>query len=179
MFAVGESQSGEYAIYKLENKAVIGEFKFKHEGIGSNRAVRDTMDAAFEFFQNNAQRVTAGMNAASKDYLLFFNDLQTKGLSEGVSLAEFVGLCSAACNRPVQAGLVIPGILRLSGSMDSLTNLEDIIRVAKNAGAKRILLPMSCIQDLQGIPQELLGSVSPEFYTDGDAVGAAKKALDL
>ena len=179
VFAVGESQSGEYAIYKLENKAVIGEFKFKHEGIGSNRAVRDTMDAAFEFFQNNAQRVTAGMNAASKDYLLFFNDLQTKGLSEGVSLAEFVGLCSAACNRPVQAGLVIPGILRLSGSMDSLTNLEDIIRVAKNAGAKRILLPMSCIQDLQGIPQELLGSVSPEFYTDGDAVGAAKKALDL
>ena len=63
--------------------------------------------------------------------------------------------------------------------MDPLTNLEDIIRVAKNAGAKRILLPMSCIQDLQGIPQELLGSVSPEFYTDGDAVGAAKKALDL
>lgn len=179
VFAVGASQSGEYAMYKLENKAVIGEFEFKHEGIGGNRAVRDTMDAAFEFFQNNAQRVTAGMNAASKDYLLFFNDLQTKGLSEEVSLAEFVGLCSAACNCPVQAGLVIPGILRLSGSMDPLANLEDIIRVAKNAGAKRILLPMSCIQDLQGIPQELLGSVSPEFYTDGDAVGAAKKALDL
>ena len=137
------------------------------------------MDAAFKVFQDNAARVAPGMGIDGKDFLLYFNDLQGKGLSEEVSLAEFIGLCSAACNRPVQAALAVPGILRLSGSMDNLANLEDIIRVAKNAGAKRILLPFSCIQGLQDVPPELMGSVSPEFYADGDAVGAAKKALDL
>ena len=179
VFGIGCSQGGEYAVYRLENKFVAGECKFKHEGIGNNRPVRDTMEAAFSFFQNNASRVAPGMSIGTKDFLLYFNDLQGKGLSEEVSLAEFIGLCSAACSRPVQAGLAIPGILRLSGSMDELNNLEDIIRVAKNAGARRILLPLSCIQGLQTVPQELMGSVSPEFYTDGDAVGAAKKALDL
>ena len=70
-------------------------------------------------------------------------------------------------------------MLRISGSMDPISNLEDVIRVAKNAGAKRILLPFSCIQELQNVPSDLIGSVSPEFYADGDAVGAAKKALNL
>ena len=63
--------------------------------------------------------------------------------------------------------------------MDPLTGLEDIMRVAVNAGARRILLPMSCIQDLQRVPPEIVGAISAEFYPDEDAVAAAKKALGL
>lgn len=77
------------------------------------------------------------------------------------------------------ASLAIPGIVRLSGSMDDLKGLEDILRVAKNAGAKRILLPFSAIRDMQDIPMELASSVSPDFYQDGDIVGAARKALGI
>ena len=77
------------------------------------------------------------------------------------------------------ASLVIPGILRMSGSMDELRDLEDIFRVAKNAGAKKILLPMSSLAQLQTVPQELMSSVSPDFYPDGDAVSAARKALEI
>ena len=105
--------------------------------------MRDTLEAAFDNFVNLANRVAPGMHIGSKDYLLFYNDLQSKGLSEEVSLAEFVGLCSAACNRPVMPALAIPGILRMSGSMDEIRGLEDIMRVAKNAGAKRVILPLS------------------------------------
>ena len=105
--------------------------------------------------------------------------MQKKGLSGEVSLAEFVGLCSAACNRPVAAGTVIPGVLRMSGTMDELHDLEDILRVAKNAGAKRVLLPFGCIKDLQTVSSELMASVSPDFYPDGDAVAVARKALGL
>ena len=86
-------------------------------------------------------------------------------------------LCSM--QRPVVASLAIPGIVRLSGSMDDLKGLEDILRVAKNAGAKRILLPFSAIRDMQDIPMELASSVSPDFYQDGDIVGAARKALGI
>ncbi len=180
VFAVGRAcRSEEMAIYKLENRAVAGELKFKTEGIGSSRPVKESMNAAFRCFESNGSRVTQGMHIYSKDYLLFYNDLQGKGLSDELSLAEFVGLCSAAANRPVAASLVVPGILRLSGTMDPLTGLEDIMRVAVNAGARRILLPMSCIQDLQRVPPEIVGAISAEFYPDEDAVAAAKKALGL
>lgn len=178
VFGIGRSIEGKHAVYKLENKAIAGSCHFQSEGIGS-RGARESIDAAWNYFVNNANRVDAGMHLDKKDYLLFFNDLQAKGPSDEVSLAEFVGLCSAACNRPVAAGLAIPGVLRLSGSMDEVKGLEDILRVAKNAGAKRILLPFGAIKDLQAIPMELASSVSPDFYPDGDAVSAARKALGI
>lgn len=179
VFGVGRSIADEMAVYRLENKAVSGNAAFRMEGVGSNREVRDALNAAFEQFKNCAPRLAAGMHVTSRDYLLFCNDLQAKGPSAEVSLAEFIGLCSAASGRPVMAGLVIPGILRLSGSLEPVGNLEDVLRVAKNAGAKRILLPMSSIADLQGVAPELIGAVSPEFYETGDAVSAARRALGL
>lgn len=180
VYAIGQvMRSSDYAVYRLENRAIPGEFKLQTEGIGYARPVREAMEAAFRYFEDNARRVAAGMRIASKDYLLFFNDLQEKGLSDEVSLAEFIGLCSAAANRPVTPSLVIPGILRLSGTLEPLDNLEDIMRVAKNAGAKKVLLPMGCIKDLQDIPAEFIGAVSPEFYPEGDAIAAAQKALEL
>lgn len=178
-FGIGRSLDGEYAVYKLENKAVSGDGKFQIEGVGSRRAVRDTLNAAFQQFRDNAPRISRGMSVESFDYLLFFDDLQKKGLSLEVSLAEFVGLCSAAAGRPVLGGLVMPGILRLSGTLEPVADLEDVLRVAKNAGATRILLPMGSIADLQAVPSELLGSVSPIFYDTGDAVSAALHALGI
>lgn len=179
VFGVGRSIADEMAIYRLENKAVSGNAAFRMEGVGSNREVRDALNAAFEQFKNCAARLAAGMHVTSRDYLLFCNDLQAKGPSAEISLAEFIGLCSAASGRPVIAGLVIPGILRLSGSLEPISNLADVLRVAKNAGAKRILLPMSSIADLQNVAPELIGAVSPEFYETGDAVAAARRALGL
>ncbi len=178
-FGVGRSLDGEYAVYRLENKAVPGEGRFRIEGVGSRRAVRDTLDAAFQQFKDNAPRVSRGLAVESFDYLLFFNDLQKKGLSLEVSLAEFVGLCSAAAGRPVLGGLAVPGILRLSGTLEPAADLEDVLRVAKNAGATKVLLPMSSIADLQRVSSELLGAVVPIFYNSGDPVDAAMKALGL
>lgn len=179
VFAIGTSVGDETAVYKLENKAVTGEMRFSVEGVGHNKPVSDSLNAAFEQFKQNAPRLASGMNIASKNYLLYYNDIQNKGLSAELSLAEFIGLCSAAANHPVMPGLVIPGILRISGTLEPISNLEDVMRVAKNAGAKRVLLPMSSIADLQGISPELIGSVSPEFYNTGDIVSAAQKALGI
>ena len=176
VFGIGHSAaSGECAVYKLENRAVAGDFHLQTEGLGGYKAVKEAIKAAWQYFENNAARVAPGMHINKKDYLLFFNDLQGKGASDEVSLAEFVGLCSAAANRPVSAALVIPGVLRMSGTMGELRDLEDIMRVARNAGARRILLPMSAIRDLQGIAPELISAISPDFYPDGDAVAARRR----
>ena len=179
VFGVGKSLGGEFAVYKLENKAVAGEGKFSHEGIGNSRPVKDSVEAAHRLFMENASRVARGMHVGSKDFLLYFNDLQSKGLSDEVSLAEFVGLCSAACNKPVLDAMVVPGALRISGTIDDIRGLEDIMRMAKNAGAKRVLLPTSSILDMQTVSPELMSGVSPVFYIPGDYVDAAQKALGL
>ena len=177
VYAVGRSIGGEWSVYRLENKVVAGSQRFQTENVP--RFAKESFEAAFSQFRDNAGSIARGMHIGEKDYLLFLNDLQGHDASDELSLAEFVGLCSAACGRPVMAGLAIPGVVRLSGTMDELVGLTDIYRVAKNAGAKRLLLPRGAIRNLMDVPGELTEAVSPEFYPDSDFVAAARKALEL
>ena len=178
VFGIGRSMAGEQAVYKLENKRVAGDLKFRVEGVAS-RAAKDSLDAAFQQFRSAGVRLGGGMQVEGRDYLLYVDDVQKKGETLEVSLAEFVGLCSAACGRPVMGQLAVPGVLHLSGTLDPVANLDDVMRVAKNAGATKVLLPYSSIADLQRVPAEVLGAVAPVLYETGNPVDAAAKALGI
>lgn len=178
VFAVGASRSsGEMCIYRMENKTVKGSGKMETQGVGNNRPVKECVNAAWTYFENNVRNIIPGVRITDKDYLLYYADTQGKGLSAEVSLAEFIGLCSAFAERSVIDSLAIAGEIKISGTLEELTNLEDIMRVCKNAGAKKVLLPMDSIKDIQSVPRELMNYVQPIFYND--PVDAAKKALDI
>jgi len=178
VYAIGLCLSdNEPAVYRLENKAVRGSGKFESQGVGNIRTVRESVNAAWAYFQSNAKKVMPGTSLTSSDYLLYYDDVQGKGPSAEVSLAEWVGLCSALSDKPITEATAIVGELKLSGSMGEVKNLESIIRVAKNAGARRLLLPMQSMKDMMQVPSELLAAVQPVFYLD--PVDAVKKALDI
>ena len=178
VYAIGANQEdGEFAVYRLENKVVRGNGKFEMQGVGSNRPLRESMNAAWYYFQNNAKRVVPGVSLAGNDYLLYYDDVQGKYPSSEISIAEWVGLCSALMDRPVLESLAIVGEIKLSGSMGEVKGLENIVRVTKNAGARRLLLPMQSMQDMMLVPSELLTAIQPMFYVD--PVDAVKKALDI
>ena len=177
LFAVGKSQSGEMCVYRLENKTGKGTGRMETQGVGNNRPVKESVSASWAYFQDNAKRIIPGCKILDKDYLLYYADTQGKGLSTEISLGEFIGLCSALAERSVIESLAIAGELKLSGTLGELTNLEDILRVCKNAGAKKVLLPMDSIKDIQSVSRELLNYVQPIFYND--PIDAAKKALDI
>lgn len=177
IFAVGASVlSDETCVYKLENKAVAGNGNLKTQGVYS-KLVKECLDAAWAYFKTNAKKVIPGAKVLDRDYLLYYADTQGKGLSDEISLAEFIALCSTVAERPVIEALAVVGEIKLSGTLEEVTGVEDIMRVCKNAGAKRLLLPMDCIKDIQNVSRELLNKVQPVFYTD--PVDAAKKALDI
>lgn len=178
VFAIGACQAdGEVAVYRLENKAVRGTGKLEMQGIGNNRALRESMNAAWQYFLDNAKRVIPGARLSDHDYLLYYNDVQSKSPSTETSVAEWIGLCSALLDKQITEATAVVGDIKLSGSMAEVHNVEDIIRVAKNAGARRVLLPMQSMPDLMKVSSELLAAVQPVFYVD--AVDAVKKALDI
>lgn len=177
IFAIGKSiVSGDMCIYRLENKAVKGTGKLETQGV-SSKVVKESVEAAWFYFQQNAKSIISGARYTDKDFLLYYADTQSKGLSDQVSLGEFIGLCSALYETPVIESTAVAGEIKLSGTLNELTNVEDILRVCKNAGAKRVLLPMNSIKDIQSVSKELLNTVQPIFYTD--PIDAAKKALEI
>lgn len=177
IFAIGRSDStGDICVYKLENRGVAGSGEMQRQGIGTKR-VNECINAGEAYFKNMVRRIVPGYKIYDKDYLLYYADLQEKGLSSQVSLAEFIGLCSIAAERPVINSLAVVGEIKLSGTLEEVTNVEDIIRVCKNAGAKHLLLPETCMEDVKKVSDELLDSVRLFYYRD--PVDAAKIALDL
>ena len=178
VFALGANQiDGEVAVYRLENKVIRGNGKMETQGIGGNRSVNECVDAAWYYFMDKARAILPGTTLSDHDYLLYYADPQSKGLSTEVSVAELVGLCSAVANRPVMEATAVIGEIKLSGTMGEIKNLENIVRVAKNAGAKQLLLPIQSMQELMHVPGELLTAVQPIFYSD--PIEAVKKAIEL
>ena len=178
VFAIGSCQAdGDMAVYRLENKVVRGSGKFETQGIGNNRPLKESMNAAWAYFQSNAKKLIPGVQLSGRDFLLYYNDIQGKSPSAEVSVAEWVALCSALLDKQITEATAIVGEIKLSGSMGEVHDLEDMIRVAKNAGARRVLLPMQSMSDLMNIPSSLLTAIQPVFYVD--AIDAVKKALDI
>ena len=181
VYAVGRSIGDRIGIYRLENKLIAGDgtFSFRNvEGLAhAPRSVRDSITAAFNCFCELARTYAPGVGERF-DYSLYFNDLQNRGVSDEVSVAEVVGLFSALANRPVMASMVICGRVVMSGGMMPITSeLEELFVAAANAGAGTILLPEDSRAQYDALRQDLKGEVSAIFY--GTPLEAAKKALGL
>lgn len=181
VYAVGRSVDDRIGIYRLENKLIdgTGKFSFKNvEGLArSPKSVKDSLTAAFNYFEGNVGRLISG-SYKDFDYSLYFNDLQNRGVSDEVSVAEVIGLFSAISNRSVLPGLVICGRVVMSGSMMPIvTELDEIFVAASNAGAKCILLPSDCKGKYESMRDELKREISVSFYSS--PLEAAEIALGV
>lgn len=125
VYGVGRSVTDVLGIYRLENKLIdgTGVFSFKNvEGLArAPKSVKDSITAAFNYFGENYKKIITGAYE-NFDYSLYFNDLQSRGVSDEISVAEVVGLFSGLANRPVLPSLVICGRVVMSGSMMPITS---------------------------------------------------------
>ena len=181
VYGVGRSVTDILGIYRLENKLVDGSgtFSFKNvEGLAkSPKSVRDSLNAAFYYFHEHSGEFVSG-SSEDFDYSLYFNDLQSRGVSDEISVAEVVGLFSGLANRAVLPALVICGRVVMSGSMMPITTqLDEIFVAAANAGAKKIMLPVDSQKEYEKLRADLKEEISVIFYST--PVEAAKKALGV
>src|SRR5690625_3262613 len=177
VYVAGQSQSGMLGIYKLENEMVSGTGKYDKSGIGSDRAVRESLDTAFRYFTANSKSISNTISTKTKDYLMHVSDLQGLGLTEGLGVAQLIGLASVAMNKPVQESTVVIGNMTVGGTISKVEEFANLLQVCVDAGAKKVLIPASQVADLQTVPNELIVKVQPIFYSD--PMDAVYKALGV
>ncbi len=177
VYVAGHGNSGMIGIYKLENEVVSGAGKFEKSGVGSERDARESLDTAFRYFTSNIKSINSSLNYKTKDYLMHIEDLQGIGLTEDLAIAELIGLCSAVLGKPVQGSLIVIGNMTVGGTISKVREFAEMLQVSVDAGAKKVLLPSSAVQDLQTVPSDLLVKVQPIFYSD--PIDAVYKALGV
>ena len=104
-------------------------------------------------------------------------DLQGIGLTPQLAVAELIGLCSGALEKPVQESTVVLGNMTVGGTIEKVGELANVLQVCVDAGAKKVLIPASSVVDFQTVPADLLIKVQPIFYAD--PIDAVFKALGV
>jgi ATP-dependent Lon protease len=160
-------------IYRIEIQTLAGTGKLLVSGPLSREPVR----IAFDYFKAHASRVSGMIRPSESDFHLHLVDLQGGGEPDVSTLASLIALSSGAIGRPVQSQLVIMGDMSLGGVITPARNLAESLQVAFDAGAKRILLPMSSVGDITTVPGELFAKFQTSFYSD--PVDAVFKAIGV
>src|SRR6056297_570583 len=177
VYTIGPNESGMIGVYKIEVEVVSGKGKFTKSGISGNRVARENINMAFNYFKANSKSISTKIKTKEHDFLLHGQDLQGIGLTEEQTLSAFIALCSGSMNKPTQEQLVILGSMSIGGTIKKVESLANVLQVAFDAGAKRILLPTSSVNDINTVPGELFSKFQTSFYDD--PIDAVFKALGV
>lgn len=177
IFTVSRGKSGMMGVFKLETQMTAGSGKFERTGLGSNSQAKEAMDTAFKYLRANGNTISNSISTTIKDYLVNVQDLNGIGMTHYLTLSTLVAICSTALNKPVISSTVILGDLSIGGTLLKVEELANTLQVCLDAGAKKILLPLSSAADLGTAPAELIGAFNLIFYNSAE--DAVFKALGV
>lgn len=177
LYTVAHGDSEMMGVYKLETEIVNGNGKFEVTGIGSAREVRESLKTAQNYFKANRKVISGTIRVDDCDYLMHMEDCQGIGMTDKLALCGFVALCSTALLRPVMPQMVVLGNMSIGGTINKIEELANTLQVCFDAGAKKILLPMSSAADIVTVPAELFAKFQTSFYTSPE--DAVFKALGI
>jgi ATP-dependent Lon protease len=177
IYTVARGDSGMIGVFKLETEAVSGNGKFETTGIGSDREARESLKTAQNYFKANRKQISGTISLDESDYLMHVSDCQGIGVTGELALCGFVALCSAALRKPIQSQMTVLGNMSIGGTINKVEELANTLQVCFDAGAKRVLLPMSAAADIATAPPELFAKFQTSFYTSPE--DAVYKALGI
>ena len=165
LYSVGpSSEGGKLGVYKFETEMMNGNGKFTPNGIGSKKPITEAVKIAYQYFKSNASSISGQISYKDKDYVMQVKDLHGVGMTNQLTLATFIALCSVATNRQVLPSLAILGNFSLGGTVEKVQNLADSLQVCLDNGAKKVLIPMSSYADIGLVPPELFSKFTTIPY---------------
>ncbi|KAF5414749.1 MAG: Lon protease [Candidatus Methanogaster sp.] len=177
VYAVLGTASGKIGVYKIELQVVSGSGKYEKSGLSSNQKAKEATKTAFNYFKANAKSISQSIQTKEKDYHMHVQDLTGVGMSEDLALAAFLSLCSGDLEKPIQEQTAILGTITIGGSISTIDNLSDLLQVCLDAGAKRVLIPMSAASKIPTVPPDIFSKFQMSFYKD--PIDAVYKSLAL
>lgn len=165
VFTVANGSNDMKGLFKLETTIADGNGKFEVLGMTTSKDAKESVKTAQNYFRANAKTISQSILVDSKDYLIHIQDCQGVGLDSNISLATLVAYCSCALNRPVLPQMCVLGSISIGGTLNKVEELASVLQVAFDAGAKKILIPMSSAADIATVPADLFAKFQLSFYS--------------
>lgn len=171
LYSVGSSLNNTKGLYKIEGQISAGKGRIT---VADNK-YRKSFENAFNYLKINSKKVSGAINISEKEFYLSVVDEKNVGVSESLTLGGFIAMCSSALNRQVLSQTVVLGDMALSGTIVKVSELANTLQIAREAGAKKALIPLLNAMDMATLPSDILSDIQLVFYQD--PVDAVQKAL--
>ncbi|MBU1143922.1 MAG: protease Lon-related BREX system protein BrxL [Firmicutes bacterium] len=162
---IGQGSNGMLGIFKLETQISSGNGKFSVSGLNTGKEPKESIVTAERFFKANSKSISPSIMVDTKDYVLHIQDVQGVGLVSSISIAALVAYCSSSLDKPVLSQFCVLGSFTIGGTIQKIENLASSLQVCHDAGAKKILLPISSAADIPAVPSDLFAKFQTSFYS--------------
>jgi ATP-dependent Lon protease len=175
VFTIGMDREGaRYGLFRIQVTCSRGTGRCRTTG-ATSRAMRDSVQTAYDYLKVHLKDL--GIEKSLKEYdfhVQIVNMMQAKeGAQAGI--AVFISLLSALLNRPLTPQLAILGDMSLHGVLVRVGALADRLKIAMDAGARKVMIPVENKRDFADLPGDIIDKLQIIFYSD--PVNAALKAM--
>jgi ATP-dependent Lon protease len=150
-------------VYRLEVSVANGTGKLKPSG-GIDRTLKESCQRAFSYMQTHKGELGLGRDLDTHDFFVEGVDLLGSQVPCESGVAFFVAAVSALRRAPLQGGSVVLGDMSIQGNIKGLPSLAELMQLALDNGARRVLLPTANKRHALDLEGELLELA--EFYND-------------
>lgn len=170
VYSISTGNGGRVGTFKLETQIVTGNGKFKAIGLGSDMTAKEKAYSAYKYLNANAGAISSQITTTKHDFVVNVQDLNGIGNPKALTLSTTIALCSAILKRPVISSVVILGDITIGGTLIKVNNFADMMQVAHDVGAKKILVPTLNKGDLADVPTEIMATNIIFYDTPESAV---------
>lgn len=82
-----------------------------------------------------------------------------------LTLPTVIALASCALGKTTLSSLAVLGEISISGTIFKVEELASVLQVCLDAGAKKVLIPITSAAELGTVPSDLIGAFSLIFYS--------------
>jgi ATP-dependent Lon protease len=175
IFTVGyDPEEGRFSLFRIQCSVAPGGGRFSVVGVTS-KGIRESGRMAYDYLRATGKKIGIDRDLGEYDV-----NVQVMSLTQGkdatdLGMAFYIALLSATLGRSIGGQLVVLGQMSLHGVLSRVDGLGDKLRVAMDAGARRVLIPTENSRDFASLPAEVLDKLRIEFYSEPSQ--AAFKAL--
>ena len=176
VYTAAVDSEAKVALFRIEVTLTAGTGKLRTP-TGLDKSLKESLNRAFSYLQNVKDKLGLTQMLALKDIYAEAVDLSGGRIERPCGVAFFAAMISVIRNRQVQAGTVILGDLTIQGNIKGPVSITEPLQLSLEAGAMRVLVPLSNKTQFAGLPEEVIERLDVVFY--GDIDRAVLKTLEV
>ncbi len=158
------SDGDNLVLVKVEAIVTGGSGKLNISGV-NNSTIKEDIKNSYNYIKANEKSLlNEKYSLKNYDISIQISNLLGANISTGIGSAVYVAILSSIFKRNLKPALAVLGNISIGGAVERSLNFTDKVSMLSENGAKTVIVPMDNLNELQDLPQTVLGETDVPLY---------------